>query len=50
MNESRVQVLSGLSEGDKLLLVAKAEEGVDAEESGDEEDTSSGPDGAGRGR
>jgi len=28
MNESRVQVLSGLREGDKVLLVAKAEDGM----------------------
>ena len=49
MNESRVQVLSGLNEGDRVLLVAKAEEGVDAKESGDEANTSSGPDGAGGG-
>jgi len=36
MNESRVQVLSGLKEGDKVLLVAKAEEGVGPEASGGE--------------
>jgi hypothetical protein len=41
MNESRVQVLTGLNEGDRVLLVAKAEEGLESEESGGEEGTSS---------
>ncbi len=41
MNESRVQVLTGLNEGDKVLLVAKADEGIESEESGGEEGTSS---------
>lgn len=50
MNESRVQVLSGLNEGEKVLLVAKAEEGIDSADSGDEEDASSGPNGAGGGK
>ncbi len=50
MNESRVQVLSGLTEGDRVLLVAKAEEGADAEESGDEEGTSSDNSQAGGGK
>ena len=38
MNESRVQVLSGLSQGDKVFLVAEADEGIISE---DEESTSS---------
>ena len=38
MNESRVQVLSGLSEGDKLLLVAKDDEVTKSETSEDEGD------------
>jgi len=42
MNESRVQVLSGLNEGDKVLLVAKADEGIESEEPGGEEGTSPG--------
>jgi len=33
MNESRVQVLSGLKEGDRVLLVAKADEGIGSEAS-----------------
>jgi len=32
MNESRVQVLSGLNEGDKVLLVAKADEGITSDD------------------
>ncbi|MBC8471856.1 MAG: hypothetical protein H8D56_20535 [Planctomycetes bacterium] len=42
MNESRVQVLSGLSKGDKVLLVAKADEGIKSETSEDEGDIPSG--------
>jgi len=38
MNESRVQVLSGLSEGDKVLLVAKDDEVIKSETSEDEGD------------
>ncbi len=41
MNESRVQVLTGLNEGDRVLLVAKADEGIESEESGGEEGTAS---------
>jgi len=40
MNESRVQVLSGLNEGDKVLLVAQADERIKSEETGGEEDAS----------
>ncbi len=40
MNESRVQVLSGLNEGDKVLLVAKSEEGIESERAADEGDAS----------
>jgi hypothetical protein len=32
MNESRVQILSGLAEGDKVLLVAKSDEGGNGED------------------
>jgi len=46
MNESRVQVLSGLSEGDKLLLVAKEDEGIKSETSEDQGDAPSVSDGA----
>jgi len=50
MNESRVQVLSGLSEGDRVLLVAKADEGVQSEKVAGEGDASSGNNEAGEGR
>jgi multidrug efflux pump subunit AcrA (membrane-fusion protein) len=42
MNESRVQVLSGLFEGDQVLLVAQSDEGIDGDSSVDEEGASSG--------
>jgi len=40
MNESRVQVLSGLAEGDKVLLGAKADETKKKENGGDADDAS----------
>jgi len=42
MNESRVQVLSGLNEGDRVLLVAKADDGIQSEKVADEGGASSG--------
>ena len=42
MSESRVQVLSGLSEGDEVLLVAEADEGIKPKKVEDEEAASSG--------
>ncbi len=50
MNESRVQVLSGLNEGDKVLLVAKSEEGIESEKVSDEADASSGNSEMGEGK
>ncbi|MDP6636543.1 MAG: hypothetical protein QGG42_16720 [Phycisphaerae bacterium] len=40
MNDSRVQILSGLKEGDKVLLVAQSDEGANGEDE-DEDKTSS---------
>jgi len=42
MNESRVQVLSGLNEGDKVLLVAKADDGIQSKKVTGEAGASSG--------
>jgi|GEM_PF-1175926 len=50
MNESRVQVLSGLDEGDKVLLVARAGEGIESEKATDEEGAPSGNNEVGEGK
>ena len=44
MNDSRVEILSGLEEGDKVLLVAKSDETAN----GDDEDEDKAPSGNGR--